>query len=54
MKNSKITIKNVNVNQSRTGVITILKQMGVKIIFQNKKIYKGEKTADIKVESPKD
>ena len=53
MKNSKITIKNVNVNQSRTGVITILKQMGVKIIFQNKKIYKGEKTADIKVESPK-
>ncbi len=53
MKNSKITIKNVNINQSRTGVITILKQMGVKIIFQNKKIYKGEKTADIKVESPK-
>ena len=53
MKNSKITIKNVNINQSRTGVITILKQMGVKIVFQNKKIYKGEKTADIKVESPK-
>ena len=53
MKNSKIIIKNVNINRSRTGVITILKKMGVKIIFQNKKIYKGEKTADIKVESPK-
>jgi len=53
MKNSKIIIKNVNINQSRTGVITILKRMGVKIVFQNKKIYKGEKTADIKVESPK-
>jgi len=53
MKNSKIVIKNVNINRSRTGLITILKKMGVKIIFQNKKIYKGEKTADIKVESPK-
>jgi len=53
MKNSKIIIKNVNINESRTGVITILKRMGVKIVFQNKKIYKGEKTADIKVESPK-
>jgi 3-phosphoshikimate 1-carboxyvinyltransferase len=27
--------------------------MGVKIIFQNKKIYKGESVADIYVESPK-
>ena len=27
--------------------------MGVKIIFQNKKIYKGEKIADIKIQTPK-
>ena len=27
--------------------------MGVKIKFQNIKIYKGEKVADIKIESPK-
>ena len=27
--------------------------MGVKIIFKNKKIYKGEKIADIKIKSPK-
>ncbi len=53
MKNSKLIIKNVNINQSRIGVITILKKMGVKIVLQNKKIYKGEKNADIKVESPK-
>ena len=26
--------------------------MGVKIIFKNQKIYKGEKIADIKVKSP--
>ena len=51
--NSKITIKNVNINPSRVGIITILKMMGVKIIFKNKKIYKGEKNADILIESPK-
>ena len=50
-ENSKLIIKNVNINPSRIGIITILKKMGVKIIFQNKKSYKGEKIADIKVES---
>ncbi len=48
---SKLIIKNVNINPSRIGVITILKRMGVKIIFKNKKNYKGEKIADILVES---
>ena len=52
-KNSKLVIKNVNINSSRTGVIEILKMMGVKIIFQNKRIYKGETIADIYIESPK-
>ena len=52
-KNSKIRIKNINVNKSRIGVITILKKMNCKIILKNKKIYKGEKTADIIVESSK-
>ena len=52
-ENSKIVIKNVNINPSRIGVITILKKMGVKIFFRNKKIYKGEKIADIWVLSSK-
>ena len=52
-KNSKLIIKNVNINPSRIGIIYILKKMGVKIIFQNVKNYKGEKIADIKIESPK-
>jgi len=52
-ENSKIMIKNVNINPSRTGVIKILKMMGVKISFKNKKIYKGELIADILVKSPK-
>ena len=52
-KNSKIKIKNINVNKSRIGIITILRKMNCNIILQNKKIYKGEKTADIIVKSTK-
>ena len=52
-KNSKLLIKNVNINSSRTGIISILKKMGVKIILKNKKNYKGEKNADIIVTSSK-
>ena len=51
--NSNLTIKNVNINPSRTGIIIILKRMGIKIIYKNIKIYKGEKIADIKIKSPK-
>ena len=52
-KNSKLIIKNVNINPSRTGIITIMKKMGVSIIFKNQKIYKGEKIADLNIKSPK-
>ena len=48
-KNSELVIKNVNVNPSRIGIVTILKKMGVKIFFKNQKTYKGEKKADIRV-----
>ncbi len=48
---SVLFIKNVNVNSSRTGIITILKKMGVKISFKNKRLSKGEKIADIEVKS---
>ena len=48
-KNSELLIKNININPSRIGIVTILRKMGVRIYFKNKKIYKGEKKADIKV-----
>ena len=48
-KNSKLLIKNVNVNDSRIGVVRILKKMGANIVFKNEKIYKGEKIADIQI-----
>ena len=52
-KKSQLIIKNVNVNPTRIGIISILKKMGVKILFLNKQIYKGEPVADILVKSPK-
>ena len=52
-KNSKLLIKDVNINPTRIGVISILKKMGVNIIFQNQRTYKGEKLADIKIEGGK-
>ena len=50
---SKLLIKNVNINPSRTGVITILKKMGAKISLKNQKNYRGEKISDILVKSSK-
>ena len=51
--NSKLLIKNVNVNPSRVGVITILKKMGAKILLKNQKDYRGEKISDILIKSSK-
>ncbi len=50
-KNSQIQIRNVNINPTRTGVLKILKMMGVKVKIKNKKIYKGEEIADLFVKS---
>jgi len=52
-KKSELKIKNVNVNPSRIGLITILNLMGASIKLINKKIYKGEKVSDIIVKSAK-
>ena len=52
-KNSKLKIKNVNVNPTRIGVLKILMKMGVNVKLQNRKVYKGEKIADILVQSKK-
>ena len=49
---SKLIIKNININPTRTGIIEILKKMGVKVLFLNKRNYKGEPIADILVSSP--
>ena len=48
---SEITIKNVNINKSRIGIIKILKMMNCNIAFKNIQNYHGEKIADINVKS---
>ena len=50
---SSLLIKDVNINPSRIGVITILKKMGAKIILKNQKSYRGERVSDIFVKSSK-
>ena len=49
--NSKILLKNINVNKSRTGILDILKKMNAKVKLKNKKIYNGESVADISISS---
>jgi len=50
---SKLLIKNVNINSSRVGIITILKKMGAKILLKNQKNYRGERISDIFIKSSK-
>ncbi len=52
-KNSELIIKNININNTRTGIIKILNKMNAKIKFKNKKKYKGESIADIVIKSKK-
>ena len=52
-KKSQILIRNVNINQTRIGVITILNKMGARIELKKKHIYNGEEIADIYVKSKK-
>ena len=52
-KNSELTIKNVNINPTRTGILKILKIMGIKVKISHRRSYKGEKIADIFVKSQK-
>ena len=50
-KDSRLIIKNVNINPSRIGVIKILKKMGAKISFKNQRDYRGEKISDILIKN---
>ena len=51
--NSKLLIKNVNINPNRIGIVSIFRKMGITINFRNKRVYKGEKIADVFTSSPK-
>ncbi len=52
-KKSKLLLRNININQSRTGLIDCLMKMNCKIIMKNKRKYMGEELSDIYIESSK-
>ncbi len=51
VKNSEITIRNVGVNPTRTGIIDVLRAMGGEIALENERLVAGEPVADILVRS---
>lgn len=51
MPNSQITVTNVGINPTRTGIINVLKDMGADITLENVHTSAGETVADITVRS---
>lgn len=49
IKDSDITIKDVGVNPTRTGIIDVLKRMGADIAISNESLVGGEPIADINI-----
>ncbi|WP_087971525.1 3-phosphoshikimate 1-carboxyvinyltransferase [Oceanobacillus rekensis] len=46
---SKLTLKNVGLNKSRTGIIDVLQLMGADLVIQNEKTIGGENIGDIQI-----
>ena len=51
--NSNIKILNVNINKTRDGILTVLKDMGANIVLDNVRTVSGEPVADIEIKSSK-
>jgi 3-phosphoshikimate 1-carboxyvinyltransferase len=49
--NSELRIKDVSLNETRTGILTVLKNMGAKITTDNVRTVTGEALGDIIIES---
>lgn len=49
VKNSKVTIENVGINYTRSGIIDVFKKMGANIELLNERVVSGEPVADVKV-----
>ena len=52
-RDSKLKIRDININPTRTGILKILKMMGIEVKLKNKRNYKGEMIADLSVKSKK-
>lgn len=49
VQNSEITLTNVGMNETRTGIIDVLTQMGAKLEIKNETVINEEKMADLKI-----
>lgn len=49
LKGSAVTVKNVGVNETRTGILEVLKSMGAIVKIENERAVCGEKVADVTV-----
>ena len=51
LEDSDVIIKNVGINETRTGIIDVMRDMGAKIEYLNERVSGGERSADIHVVS---
>ena len=49
VENSEITLTNVGINETRTGIIDVLQKMGAKLQLTNEKVINEEKMADLTI-----
>jgi 3-phosphoshikimate 1-carboxyvinyltransferase len=50
-KRSKLLLKNISLNETRTGILKILQEMGGEIEISNENIFNGEKRGDVFIQS---
>ena len=50
-KNSKITLKNININPTRNGLLLALEKMGARINYLNRRISNDENVCDMEISS---
>lgn len=51
LPDSEITMRNVGMNPTRTGILDVLRDMGAKLTIENMRVQNGEPVADITVKS---
>ena len=49
--NARVTVRNVGVNPSRTGLLDVLREMGARLLIENERVEGGEPVADVTAES---
>ena len=47
---SRLTLRNIGINPTRSGIIDVLRQMGAKLDIQNEQTLMGEKVGDLSIE----